>query len=851
MDKLVLNEAAGGDGIIRYPNGVEASALDIFKALQYNFGADIVDSEDKVKDFTEEEKQRAINYWVNSMDKADKLYDESLPGEDEARDVFDIAEGPDPETLEGQGWEYVASKYVEDENGFTDVYYWYKKDGNNRFFFSSDVDYGDPEYYDWETEGEEAAKEWFDSYSLKDEEEETQSSLDEATLGDPSLQQSGTLRVNDNTYHYQAKVYDKESSYGIEGSRISKLVIKRDGDIVARYDRGWSTPPIDEETQSALDILLREYAVDREQEVEDTLNDIAARLRVNEPAYRGARTPTFNANAINTSRFPDEMRPKSYDAHVTRDGRIYLHWITQEPFTSIDAEIFKSELSRYFNYVVENSSYNDPVYVDVSVHCCDGSEWGDEKFTLTFQSDDVLDEDLSGILSEEWGDYLKYGNKTISYKDKDIPVRSDSWLDYNNSWLYTVIDKIRFNGGRYEVCKERDVDGGKLFALETIDDLRDESLKEDFYDDDYDDFELAGIYGGDMIYCPICGKRLEYDEDGDQFCPKCEKSAWALAQERRKRDRENSDVESLETDSDGSAIEETTESFNHSSNDYTLTTVGDIMDGEIGNMSDKEIDSDLRMWRKIAKQFTFQPHVEDIAVLILDEGYDPTDYFPYWAGEPRGIKSTNLVYYDVPFFCVKEVKNGKIFLYFSSEYKAKKYVDLIDSGIDLEDQDAIVDWMDKVSDETIAGESLTEALSLDDPVKPCNTEEEKVLITESETDDLTEDDVSNVWSPNEWAVRGEDKLELAMEDPGEIDDSDLEDDPAVDVSDLRAPADPYEREKLQEFGPVAAAVVSAVAPVVADRVLDKILPEDTTSDETEVQGAGKEDDVDESVLNTL
>ena len=60
-------------------------------------------------------------------------------------------------------------------------------------------------------------------------------------------------------------------------------------------------------------------------------------------------------------------------------------------------------------------------------------------------------------------------------------------------------------------------------------------------EDDYDDFELAGIYGGDMIYCPICGRRLEYSEDGDHFCPKCKKSAWALAQERREKDKRKSE----------------------------------------------------------------------------------------------------------------------------------------------------------------------------------------------------------------------------------------------------------------------------------------------------------------------
>lgn len=96
-------------------------------------------------------------------DKLTLNEDFDIPGADEAADVLGYDPDAEP-TLEDQGWEYVASKDVYDEDGFRDVYYWYRKDGNNRFFFSSDVDYGDPEYFDWETEGEEAAQEWFDSY---------------------------------------------------------------------------------------------------------------------------------------------------------------------------------------------------------------------------------------------------------------------------------------------------------------------------------------------------------------------------------------------------------------------------------------------------------------------------------------------------------------------------------------------------------------------------------------------------------------------------------------------------------------------------------------------------------------
>lgn len=102
------------------------------------------------------------------MDKEFDMSQEMI----EASDLFDMnLDDPREATLEDQGWEYVASKDIYTEDGFRDVYYWYRKDGNNRFFFSSDVDYGDHDYFDWETEGDEAAQEWFDSYGKEDESE--------------------------------------------------------------------------------------------------------------------------------------------------------------------------------------------------------------------------------------------------------------------------------------------------------------------------------------------------------------------------------------------------------------------------------------------------------------------------------------------------------------------------------------------------------------------------------------------------------------------------------------------------------------------------------------------------------
>ena len=59
--------------------------------------------------------------------------------------------------------------------------------------------------------------------------------------------------------HYWIKVYDKPSAkFGINGGRISKLMIKINGKITAHYERGWDIEPMDEATKTALQILLLE-----------------------------------------------------------------------------------------------------------------------------------------------------------------------------------------------------------------------------------------------------------------------------------------------------------------------------------------------------------------------------------------------------------------------------------------------------------------------------------------------------------------------------------------------------------------------------------------------------------------
>ena len=68
--------------------------------------------------------------------------------------------------------------------------------------------------------------------------------------------QEGSLKVYNSIFHYWMKVFDEPSRFGIDGGKVSKLMLKRDGKIVCNYDRGWDIEPADPDTQLALEILL-------------------------------------------------------------------------------------------------------------------------------------------------------------------------------------------------------------------------------------------------------------------------------------------------------------------------------------------------------------------------------------------------------------------------------------------------------------------------------------------------------------------------------------------------------------------------------------------------------------------
>ena len=72
----------------------------------------------------------------------------------------------------------------------------------------------------------------------------------------------GVIKVYGDAYHYWVKQYDEPSEeYGLSGGRISKLMIKRQGEIVANYDRGWDVKPVDQGAEMAMAIICHEYTI--------------------------------------------------------------------------------------------------------------------------------------------------------------------------------------------------------------------------------------------------------------------------------------------------------------------------------------------------------------------------------------------------------------------------------------------------------------------------------------------------------------------------------------------------------------------------------------------------------------
>lgn len=58
---------------------------------------------------------------------------------------------------------------------------------------------------------------------------------------------------------FEVKHYGQGSKFGIDGGRISKLWVTKDGIEIASYDRGWDVLPATSEAQEITSEIIQRY----------------------------------------------------------------------------------------------------------------------------------------------------------------------------------------------------------------------------------------------------------------------------------------------------------------------------------------------------------------------------------------------------------------------------------------------------------------------------------------------------------------------------------------------------------------------------------------------------------------
>lgn len=62
-----------------------------------------------------------------------------------------------------------------------------------------------------------------------------------------------------NGFEFQVKHYEKGSEFGINGGKISKLHISKDGNVYASYERGWSKKPTTRAAKAVFNELINRF----------------------------------------------------------------------------------------------------------------------------------------------------------------------------------------------------------------------------------------------------------------------------------------------------------------------------------------------------------------------------------------------------------------------------------------------------------------------------------------------------------------------------------------------------------------------------------------------------------------
>lgn len=81
-------------------------------------------------------------------------------------------------------------------------------------------------------------------------------------------EEKGSVQINGHKMEYVMRRSKGESAFGIQGSRIFALEIKRDGVITGTYEHGWSKKidKDDEESTLCLQFLIKTYGREKRKE---------------------------------------------------------------------------------------------------------------------------------------------------------------------------------------------------------------------------------------------------------------------------------------------------------------------------------------------------------------------------------------------------------------------------------------------------------------------------------------------------------------------------------------------------------------------------------------------------------
>lgn len=110
-----------------------------------------------------------------------------------------LTESYDYKDNDAEQWKLVKQKEVQDSDGFLTEYSWYTN-GTKHIFMFGDSDLYDPDedYADWETESEQEASDWFDSYRGFEDDEELSFEDDDEDIeysGNANFMNEGFNRV--------------------------------------------------------------------------------------------------------------------------------------------------------------------------------------------------------------------------------------------------------------------------------------------------------------------------------------------------------------------------------------------------------------------------------------------------------------------------------------------------------------------------------------------------------------------------------------------------------------------------------------------------------------------------------